>query len=74
MEAPATTELAAWRLESFASSLTRCSANTVAAYRRDLEGFVEWAVAVDIAEPARVDRIVLRRYVDRKSTRLNSSH
>ena len=63
MEAPSTTELAAWRLESFASSLTRCSANTVAAYRRDLEGFVEWAVAVDIDEPARVDRIVLRRYV-----------
>ena len=63
MEAPSTTELAAWRLESFTSSLTRCSANTVAAYRRDLEGFVEWAVAVDIAEPARVDRIVLRRYV-----------
>jgi site-specific recombinase XerD len=63
MEAPATTELAAWRLESFVASLTRCSANTVAAYRRDLEGFVVWATAVDIDEPARVDRIVLRRYV-----------
>jgi site-specific recombinase XerD len=35
----------------------------VAAYRRDLEGFVEWAVAVDIVDPAGVDRIVLRRYV-----------
>jgi site-specific recombinase XerD len=63
MGASTTTELAAWRLEPFAASLTRCSANTVAAYRRDLEGFVEWAVAVDIVDPAGVDRIVLRRYV-----------
>ena len=54
---------APWRIDAFESSLTRCSANTVAAYRRDLEGFVRWAEAVEIDAPGRVDRIVLRRYV-----------
>lgn len=57
------TTAAPWRVDAFEASLTRCSANTVAAYRRDLEGFVAWAESVDITDPHRVDRIVLRRYV-----------
>ncbi len=52
-----------WRLDEFAASLTRSAANTVAAYRGDLEGFAAWAVDAGIGEPASVDRLVLRRYV-----------
>ena len=59
----------AWRLDTFAESLTRASPNTVAAYRRDLEGFVEWAGRADIEDPAAVDRIVLRRYLAFLGTR-----
>jgi site-specific recombinase XerD len=52
-----------WCVDGFVASLTRCAPNTVAAYRRDLVGFVTWAHGVSIDDPAGVDRIVLRRYV-----------
>jgi len=54
---------APWCVGEFGASLTRCAPNTVAAYRRDLEGFVHWADSVGVHHPAAVDRIVLRRYV-----------
>ena len=59
----------AWRLDTIAETLTRATPNTVAAYRRDLEGFVEWAGRADIEDPAAVDRIVLRRYLAFLGTR-----
>ena len=51
--------------------LTRRSssaANTVAAYRSDLVGFIAWAGSVHVASPAAVDRVVLRRYIARLTT------
>ena len=59
----------AWRLDTFAESLTRASPNTVAAYRGDLEGFVAWAGRAGIEDPAAVDRIALRRYLAYLGTR-----
>ena len=52
-----------WRLESFERSLTGASENTVAAYRRDLAGFVAWVERAGITDPVGVDRLVLRRYL-----------
>lgn len=54
---------AVWHLEGFVASLTRSAANTVLAYRRDIEAFVEWAEAQGVDSPAEVDRLVLRRYL-----------
>lgn len=54
---------AVWHLEGFVGSLTRSAANTVLAYRRDLEAFVAWAEAQGVPGPAAVDRVVLRRYM-----------
>lgn len=58
-----------WCLDGFAASLTNSSANTVRAYRTDIEGFIQWAARLDVADPARVDRLVLRRYVASLTTR-----
>ena len=52
-----------WRLEGFSTSLTRSAANTVAAYRGDLDAFVAWAETAGVPGPDDVDRLVLRRYV-----------
>ncbi len=52
-----------WQLDDFVATLTSSAANTVAAYRSDLVGFIQWADSVGIASPAEVDRLVLRRYV-----------
>lgn len=52
-----------WALDAFEASLTSSSANTVAAYRRDLEGFVHWAAGADVRSPEAVDRALLRRFV-----------
>jgi site-specific recombinase XerD len=52
-----------WSLESFVASLTSVSDNTVAAYRRDITGFVAWADRGELAGPTAVDRRVLRRYL-----------
>jgi len=58
-----------WRLAEFAGSLTNLSANTLAAYRSDLEGFVAWAGRAGVDEPAAVDRVLLRRYLAHLTTR-----
>ncbi len=59
----------AWRLDAFVASLTSSSANTVDAYRRDVQVFAEWAERGAIVDPARVDRTLLRRYVAHLTTR-----
>lgn len=53
----------AWQLDGFVASLTGSAANTVAAYRSDVEGFTAWAGEQGIDRPRSVDRLVLRRYV-----------
>jgi site-specific recombinase XerD len=53
----------AWQVDRFVASLTASSANTVAAYRRDVEGFVRWAETEGVASPAEVDRLLVRRYL-----------
>ncbi len=58
-----------WRSEAFADSLTSASSNTVAAYGRDLEGFVTWAERLELPGPEAVDRRVLRRYLAYLATR-----
>jgi site-specific recombinase XerD len=58
-----------WRLDDFARSLTNLSANTVAAYRSDVDGFVGWAARAGIEEPSAVTRIVLRRYLAHLTSR-----
>ena len=57
-----------WHLDDFAGSLTSSAANTVAAYRSDLVGFITWAGSIGVASPAEADRAVLRRYVARLTT------
>jgi len=53
----------AWCVDEFVQSLTASSANTAAAYRRDVEQFVEWAERLGLEGPEGVDRIALRRYL-----------
>jgi integrase/recombinase XerC len=60
---------AAWRIDEFAASLTAASPNTIQAYRRDVEAFVDWAERLELTGPAAVDRKVLRRYVAYLTTR-----
>jgi len=57
-----------WQQDEFLRSLTAVSANTVAAYRRDLGAFRTWAERGGVTEPAAVDRILLRRYLAYVST------
>jgi integrase/recombinase XerC len=52
-----------WQQDEFLRSLTAASANTVAAYRRDLDAFFAWAGRGGVTEPQGVDRILLRRYL-----------
>ena len=52
-----------WQQDEFVRSLTSASANTVAAYRRDLEAFRTWAERGGVEGPETVDRILLRRYL-----------
>jgi integrase/recombinase XerC len=59
----------AWRCEEFVQSLTSASPATVAAYRRDVDGFVEWASRAGVEEPAAVTRLLLRRYLAYLATR-----
>jgi site-specific recombinase XerD len=58
-----------WHEDDFLRSLTSASANTVAAYRRDVAAFCEWAERAGVDEPQAVDRILLRRYLSYLSTR-----
>jgi integrase/recombinase XerC len=66
-EAPGTA--AAWRVDAFVASLTAASAHTVAAYRRDVEAFVEWAGRLGLSGPDQIERRTLRRYLGYLSTR-----
>jgi len=59
----------AWRCEAFVQSLTSASPATVAAYRRDVDGFAEWAERSGIENPAAVTRLLLRRYLAYLATR-----
>ncbi len=52
-----------WAVDEFVASLTAASDNTRAAYRRDVETFVEWAERGGVDGPAAVDRRRLRRYL-----------
>src|SRR5579871_3598877 len=58
-----------WDLDEFARSLTGVSAATVEAYRRDLDGFAEWAGRAGVDGPASVSRLHLRRYLAHLATR-----
>jgi site-specific recombinase XerD len=49
--------------------LTAAAPNTVAAYRRDVDGFAEWAARAGVDRPGSVDRLLLRRYVAHLTTR-----
>ena len=59
----------AWQQDEFLRSLTAASANTVAAYRRDVAAFCDWAERSGAAGPDAVDRILLRRYLSYLATR-----
>lgn len=58
-----------WWLDDFSVSLTASAPATVAAYRRDVAAFIEWAGRGGIDGPAKVDRLVLRRYLAQLATR-----
>ena len=58
-----------WEQEAFVRSLGSLSANTVDAYRRDVRDFVVWAERAQLAGPADVTHLVLRRYLSYLTTR-----
>ena len=58
-----------WEQEGFVRSLSSLSANTVAAYGRDVADFVTWADRARLTGPAEVDHVVLRRYLAYLTTR-----
>ncbi len=58
-----------WELDAFRRSLGGLSPASVKAYGTDLEGFVEWAGRGGVVDPARVDRVLLRRYLAYLATR-----
>lgn len=58
-----------WYVEEFADSLLSSATNTVDAYRRDIDGFVEWAERSGLRGPGDVRRLTLRRHLAYLSTR-----
>ncbi|MDQ2827268.1 MAG: tyrosine-type recombinase/integrase [Actinomycetota bacterium] len=58
-----------WEQEGFLRSLSSLSANTIAAYQRDVGDFVIWAGRAELDGPAAVDHLVLRRYLAYLATR-----
>jgi integrase/recombinase XerC len=60
---------AAWEFDGFARSLGGRAAATRRAYAGDLVAFAEWAGRAGVADPGRVDRILLRRYLAFLATR-----
>ena len=52
-----------WDVDGFERSLTAAAPNTVQAYRRDVDHFVEWAARAGHESPDTVDRRLLRRYL-----------
>jgi integrase/recombinase XerC len=53
----------AWEIDEFVRSLTNASANTVLAYRSDIEAFTTWAAGLGLDDPKRVSRLTLRSYL-----------
>jgi integrase/recombinase XerC len=58
-----------WRIDEFVDSLTACSENTLAAYRRDLDGFVLWAERAGHRDATSITRLDLRRFLAYLGTR-----
>ena len=58
-----------WGVDDFTAALTSVSPATVAAYRRDVTGFVEWAERAGLDGPQSVDRVTVRRYLAALTTR-----
>lgn len=58
-----------WGVDDFAAALTSVSPATVAAYRRDVTGFIEWAERAGLDGPQAVDRLTVRRYLASLTTR-----
>ncbi len=52
-----------WEVEEFVASLTRASRNTQDAYRRDVQGFSQWANERGLTKPTQVERTDVRKYV-----------
>lgn len=59
----------AWEVDEFIASLTAASANTCAAYRHDVDAFVEWAGRAGHTGAGTIDRLTLRRYLAHLTTR-----
>ena len=59
----------AWDVDAFSRSLGGLSPETVRAYTSDVRAFAEWAGRGDVAGPADVDRLLLRRYLAYLATR-----
>lgn len=62
----------AWHVEAFADSLTGVAPATVVAYRRDVAAFAEWAERGGVDDPARVTKLVVRRYLASLTTKQRS--
>ena len=60
---------AAWELDAFDRALGGRAEATRRSYRSDLVAFVQWAGRGGIEDPARVDRMLLRRYLAFLATR-----
>lgn len=58
-----------WHIDRFIASLTSLSERTLDAYKADLHMFIEWISRMNVAEPATVNRTMVRRYVAHLSTR-----
>lgn len=58
-----------WRIDDFARVLTSLSDNTVTSYVSDLRLFETWCARSDLADPARVTRTTIRRYLAHLTTR-----
>lgn len=58
-----------WRIDGFLASLTSLSDNTRRAYDADLRTFADWCARSQIADPGRVKRTTVRRYLAYLTTR-----
>ena len=61
-----------WRVDDFTAALTSVAPGTVAAYRSDITGFIEWAERAGLDGPERVDRLTVRRYLAALTTRVKN--
>lgn len=58
-----------FELDAYSRSLAAASPATRRAYRHDLEDFARWAARAGLDDPARIDRLQLRRYLAYLATR-----